>query len=85
MTFSAADVAKWSEWFDSFVLQGRNTDADEKTGTLTFLAANLKDELGRVRLFGLGIHGLAPEPTLPSAVKRMAAELYCERMELEIP
>jgi hypothetical protein len=85
VTFSAADVAKWSEWFDSFVLKGQSTDADEKAGTITFLAANLKDELGRVRLFGLGIVKLAPEQTQAAALKRMVAELYCERMELEIP
>jgi hypothetical protein len=84
VTFAAADEAEWKEWFARFVLQGRSSDADEKNGTLTFLAANLKDALGRVRLYGLGIYRLAAEPASPGAVKRLVAGLYCERMELEI-
>lgn len=76
----------WSAWHDEFVVQGKNDDSHEKSGSLAFLTPDQKSELGRVTLFGLGIHGLARRPPAegPTEVRRIVAELYCERMELAV-
>jgi len=81
VTFAASSAKTWGDWFDDFVLKGNSGDAGEKNGTLRFLAANLKDELGQVRFYNLGIFKLAATPS-PGTLKRMTAELYCERIEL---
>jgi hypothetical protein len=78
------DEAKaWSNWHKSFVVDGAG---DEKSGALTFLTPDLRTELGEVTLRGLGIHRLAlgPVPDRAEQIPRLAAELYCERMELAI-
>ena len=84
MTLSAVGAQTWIDWFDDFVIQGSSGDAQERNGTLRFLAANRKDELGQVRLFNVGIFKLAAEAAAPGTVKRLVADLYCERMELEL-
>jgi len=84
----SADPAKtWSAWHQSFVVEGKNADGAEKSGTLAFLTPDLKAELGRVTLRGLGIHRLAPEPVpdRTAQIARLAADLYCERMALAVP
>ena len=78
------DEAKaWFAWHKSFVVDG---SGNEKSGLLTFLAPDLKTELGNVTLRGLGIHRLAPGLVSDQSgqVARLAAELYCERMELGV-
>ena len=61
--------------------------AQEKNGSLTFLAPNIKDVLGRVDFFNLGIYRLAYEEMEagPDQVRRVSIELYCERMEFASP
>ena len=79
-----ADKAEsWFSWHKSFVVDGIG---DEKSGTLAFLAPDLKTELGSVTLRGLGIHRLTPEPAPDQAERtaRLGAELYCERMALAV-
>jgi hypothetical protein len=85
VSLAAASAQSWSDWFDDFVIAGNATDKHEKSGTLRFLAADLKQELGQVRFLNVGIFKLAGEPAAATAVKRMAADLYCERLELSIP
>jgi hypothetical protein len=83
----------WSDWFRTFVVDGRGTDNLEKEGAIVFFSQDLKTELGRIRLHHLGISALrynAPEPmedasrlTAPGDLGRsLIAELYCESMEL---
>jgi hypothetical protein len=81
--FSADMAEAWSAWHTSFVVNGI---ADERSGTLTFFTPDLKTELARVTLRGLGIHRLTlePVPDRTTQVARLAAELYCERMELAV-
>jgi hypothetical protein len=47
---------------------------------------SLKTELARVNFFNLGIFRFAPVKVENSAdqIKRVTAELYCERMEFEL-
>jgi phage tail-like protein len=85
VTLASTGAQTWIDWFDDFVLKGNSGDANEKGGTLRLLSANLKDELGQVRLFNVGIFKLAADPTEAAAIKRVVADLYCERMELGIP
>jgi phage tail-like protein len=85
ITLSQVGSESWFQWFDDFVIQGNNAQDDERSGTLRFLAANLKDELGEVRFFNLGIFKLGAATMEAGAVSRVVAELYCERMEFGPP
>ena len=70
------------------MLQGNNGDDKEKNGTLTFLDANRSTELGKINFFNLRIFKLSDDTTSANAgdaIRRLVAELYCERMELHIP
>ncbi len=67
----------WHEWFEAFVVEGRHGHEHERNGTLTFLSADLTHVFTEVRLFGLGIFGLAPDDA-----GRLVADLYCQRFEL---
>ena len=57
----------------------------EKNGSLTFLSPNRTTELGRINFFNLGIFTLAFDESdaAPDAIKRVTAELYCERMDFQ--
>jgi len=78
-------AATWQSWFADFVLAGNDDDGKEKNGALVFLAADLKTELGRVALHNVGIAALRQVPPgANEAVRHLAADLYCERMELTV-
>jgi hypothetical protein len=88
ITLAEAGSERWSAWRDEFVEKEENDAEHEKTGTLTFLGPDMKTELGSVKLSGLGIYRLAPETTSEESrrtIKRLVAELYCQRMELSVP
>lgn len=82
LSISMADYAPWADWRDSFLMQGNNNDAAEKSGAIVFLAPDLKEELGRVALDHCGLVRLAPSTSGAGAVARFTVELYCERMGL---
>lgn len=87
LALSAVDAESWFDWHEDFVVNGQNDDAHERGGEITFLAADAKSELGRVRLHNLGIYRVAPEQWQAdgaSSPSRLRASLYCERMELEV-
>jgi phage tail-like protein len=69
-------AASWRAWFEDFVVNGNNTSAQEKSGAIVYLAPDLKTELGRVLLHGVGIFALRRNP--------LTAGLYCQRMELVV-
>jgi phage tail-like protein len=84
ITLSETTVETWQAWHEDFVVRGNNSQDKEKTGSLIFLSSNREKELGRVNFFNLGIFKLSPEKSEANAdqIKRVTAELYCERMEL---
>jgi hypothetical protein len=84
VTLAAAGAQSWLDWFEDFVVEGNAGDANEKNGT-RFLASTLREELGQVRFFNLGIFRLAAETAQATATKLLVADLYCERMELGVP
>jgi hypothetical protein len=76
----------WSDWYNDFVVNGRNDDQHEKNGAIVFLGPDMKAELGRIALSNCGIFRLANDSMEANSdkIKRFTAELYCERMELQI-
>jgi len=87
LTISLADVTAdtWRKWFDDFVVKGNNGETNEKNGTLVFLPPNLDKTkpLCTITLHNLGIFKLERDKQQANAdqIKRVTAELYCERME----
>ena len=86
LKISLSDVTShsWREWHESFVIKGNNGETDEKKGKLTFLTPNRQGELGSITFHNLGIFKLADQKgdAGHDRIKRVTAELYCERMEL---
>ena len=84
ITFSEQTIDSWQAWHEDFVIRGNNGQDQEKSGALIFLSSNREKELGRVTFNNLGIFKLSPEKSEANAdqIKRVTAELYCERMEL---
>jgi hypothetical protein len=78
---------KWYDWFEDFVMKGNCGEDKEKNGTLMFLTADLKTTIASIKLEHLGIFKLSPEPAAANTekIKRITAELYCERMQLSVP
>ena len=78
VTLAAAGADPWIQWADDFIVQGRNDAGSEKNGAIVILAPDLKAELARVSLFGVGIFRLR------RVQAKLVADLYCERMELQV-
>jgi hypothetical protein len=82
VTFSQVSLPSWMDWFQSFVVQGNNSDAQEKNGRLQLLTPDLGTTLAEIKFFNVGIFKLEQQPSADSnALARWAAELYVERME----
>jgi hypothetical protein len=82
LTISMADVDPWSDWHKSFVIDGKCTDGDELSGSLTFLGPDLTEELGAIEFLHVGIISLEQEGVEANKedVARFTVELYCEEM-----
>lgn len=83
ITLPESFAQSWFDWFEDFVIKGNCGEDQEKSGRLVFLSQNLQDELAEIRFFNLGIFKLTTDPAQANsdAIKRVTAELYCERME----
>ena len=86
LTISTADLEPWMEWHKSFVIDGKCADANELTGSLTYLAPDLTNELGRVAFSNVGIISLRHEQAEMNkdTISRFTVELYCEKMAIKI-
>ena len=82
VTFSAVDAGPWQAFFNDFVLNGNNGPANELTGRLELLSADLKEVIMALELRQVGIFGLARVTSADSAIQRFAADLYVEQMAL---
>ena len=83
---AASGADAWHAWHRHFLIDGNNTDADEKDGAIHLLAPNLSP-IATIKLHGVGIFRIAPAPEDPEGgpgqmVARVVADLYCERMQL---
>jgi T4-like virus tail tube protein gp19 len=85
LTLSEASAGTWAAWLDDFLVKGNNSNDKERNGSIVYLDQTLKGELGRLNLFNCGIIRLAPQKTQAGSesIRRLQAELYCERMEFE--
>jgi hypothetical protein len=83
VTFSASDVKPWATFFDDSVSKRQHA---ELSGAIEFLDPSLKEVLGSVDLFQVGISSLAEDKgeANKDSIKRATAELYVERMMLNL-
>lgn len=87
LRITLADVSAdtWRKWFDDFVVKGNNSEANEKSGTLTFLMPNQDSSkpLAVIAFHNLGICKLERDKMQSNSdqIKRVVVDLYCERME----
>jgi hypothetical protein len=84
VTFNAGSAQSWYNWLDDFVVKGNNGQEKERDGAIVFQNPSTKGDYGRVNLFNCGIVRISSEKQDPrsDAVRRLQAELYCERMQL---
>lgn len=78
LTFADVDSATWKAW-SSQSISGKPV---EKNGTIELMAPNLSKTLLTIRLEGLGIVRLLPEPADSNSnqIARSKAELYVEKI-----
>jgi hypothetical protein len=62
VTSAASHSEKFHQWFDQFVIQGNNSQSDEKTATLEYLDPTTKGVLFTLSFSGVGIFRAAREP-----------------------
>jgi len=85
VTLAEVDADPWFAWQEDFLIKGNCDDSNEKSGAIVFLSPNRQAELGRVSVYNVGIFALRRESAPAGAqVSHVVAELYCERMELQI-
>jgi phage tail-like protein len=84
LTMSENYAQSWANWLDDFLIKGNNGQDKEREGSIAYLDSSMQ-ELGRLHLFGCGIVGLGSQKSQAKTetIRRVQAELYCERMELE--
>jgi hypothetical protein len=81
VTFPEKSLPSFQDWFDDFVVKGNAGSEQEKTGSLEFLAPDLKTWLFRLDFTGVGILSLGPvEATTADRIRRMRAEMYIEEI-----
>ena len=87
LTLAESHADDFFKWHDDFVIKGNNGSEDEKTGSLSYLAQDLKTELFRLDFHGLGIFALDPDPYTTHAdnLRHVTAQLYCESITFSAP
>jgi hypothetical protein len=83
------DSQAWVAWHDDFVVQGHNSDDQEKTFTLELLSSDLKDTLLRLEGSGVGIVSAKYEQSVTATSGSPASpatgfrvEVYVEQMRI---
>jgi hypothetical protein len=86
ITFAASTAASWENWHEDFVVKGNNGADKERNGAIVYLDPTRTAELGRVNLSNCGIFRLSAEKVEAGSeqLRRLVADLYCERMEMAI-
>jgi len=85
VTLPEAFSQTFFDWYESFVIDGKNSDADEKGGSLEILDAAQADVLLTLTFRNLGIFKMGLEGSEGGAerIRRIKAEMYCESMEFK--
>jgi len=86
VTLASTVAQDWRDHFKKFVLEGQNTEEDEKQGTLTLLTPDPTKAIATVNFEGLGIFGLEEDWSGAGAERmpRLTASFYCERFGLTV-
>jgi hypothetical protein len=86
LVVTLAEVASesWASWLQSFMVEGRNDQGAEKSGTLQYLSPDGTTVLFTLGLHGLGIYKLAPVRQQSEASRRVVASLYCEQIQFAV-
>lgn len=80
-----ADAETWVAWYEDFIVKGQNGSEHEKSGTLVFLAPNLRDALAQVSFSNIGLKRFTPFPGGDGdSIAHFEVELYVERMRLDV-
>lgn len=82
VSLSAVDAAAWTQWRDEFVVQGKNSDAQEKNATLTLLDASMGNPLLSLVLSRVGLIRTDATTRGGEAISRLEAELYVESVSV---
>ena len=85
VTIAESHADSWYKWLDDFVVRGNCGEDKEKSGSLAYLAPDLKTELFTVSFSNLGIFKLGEEAIEAGAegIRRVKAELYVEKMHFD--
>lgn len=86
LSIDAQDYEPWFDWFELFVLNKKNSEHEERKGSLTFLSDDLTDELFTISFGHMGIISLeqaAVDEGAEEKVARFEVELYVEHMHLD--
>ena len=83
LTISMVDVTAWQDWHRSFVIEGRASDADERTGRIVFLGSDMREELASIDLLNVGIISLESlgQEASRDELATFTVELYVEQMK----
>lgn len=87
ITLLESGAQTWFDWFEDFVVNGKNADPRERNGTLSLLTPDLKTALATISFSHLGIFELEPtdDPTSKDTIRKVTAQLYCEQMKFKLP
>lgn len=85
ITVADTSIGPYYAWLDDFLVKGNHTQDKERTGTLEYLAPDLKSSLLTLTLYNLGIVKVAPEPAAAGAeqIRRSKVEMYCEAVRAD--
>lgn len=83
---SEAGAATWFPWHQTFVIAGQHADSDEKSGTLEFMDATLKNTIMSISFTGLGITSIATDTGTSNVdtIGKVRATMYVEKITLDI-
>jgi len=83
---SYADHDEWSNAAKKWFIDGVRDEAAEMTGRITFLAPDMKTELGDIELQNVGFKKFSDEDSEANTekIKRFNVEMYCEKMLFNI-
>lgn len=89
VTLSEVDGAPWFTYLDSFVVQGKNSPADEVQGAIEFLSPDLKTTMAQVTLDGMGMfrldHTGASDASAGKGPRTIEAEFYTNSIQFSVP
>jgi hypothetical protein len=88
LTLPESAAKSFIDYHQDFVIKGNSGDAQEKSGSLSYLSPDLKHELGRINFGHIGIYNLI-RPKVVSGhsapIRMVKVELYFETLQFVTP